>query len=149
MQTATCWESLADEVTRAQDEARIHGTMPHWDPLRVLASLNRRAEKRVPLVFPIRIQGLAPGDGFFAELTFTLDVSEHGCRFATRTRLYRGCVVAISVASREGSVSPSEKALYEVAWSTRRDDGWEMGARRLEKKNIWGMAFPEAAPKSY
>lgn len=149
MQTATLWEELADEVTRAQGEARAQGTMPHWDPLRVMASLDRRTEKRVPLVFPIRIQGLAPGEGYFTELTFTLDVSESGCRFATRTRLFRGCVVAISVAPRDGSDTPSEKALYEVAWATRRNDGWEVGARRLEKKNIWNVAFPEAATESY
>ena len=149
MLPATCWENLAEEVTRAQEEARTHGAMPHWDPLRVLASLDRRAEKRVPLVFPIRIQGLSPGDGYFSELTFTLDVSESGCRFATRTRLFRGCVVAISVAARDGSESPSEKALYEVAWATPREDGWEVGAHRLEKKNIWSVAFPEAAPQPY
>lgn len=149
MRTATRWEELADEVTRAQAEARVHGTMPHWDPLRVMASLDRRAEKRVPLVFPIRILGLAPGEGFFNELTFTLDVSENGCRFATRIRLFRGCVVAISVAPRAGSDAPSEKALYEVVWSSRRDDGWEVGARRLEKKNIWNVAFPEAATEPY
>ena len=149
MPTATCWEELADEVTRAQAEARVQSTMPHWDPLRIMASLDRRAEKRVPLVFPIRIQGLAPGEGYFAELTFTLDVSQSGCRFAARTGLFRGCVVAISVAPRDGSESPSEKALYEVMWASRREDGWEVGARRLEKKNIWNVAFPEAATEPY
>jgi hypothetical protein len=149
MPSATCWESLADEVTRAQEEARARGTMPHWDPLRVLASLDRRAEKRIPLVFPIRIQGLAPGSGFFSELTFTLDVSESGCRFATRTQLLRGCVVAISIASCESTEGPPEKALYEVAWATRREDGWEVGARRLGKKNIWSVQFPEATNQPF
>lgn len=146
MPSAVCWENLADEVTRAQEEARLHGSMPHWDPLRVLASLDRRSEKRIALVFPIRVQGLAPGDGFFSELTFTLDVSENGCRFAAHTRLFRGCVVAIAVAPREGGDRPGESALYEVAWASRSGEGWEVGARRLENKNIWGMAFPEPAP---
>jgi hypothetical protein len=149
MPTVTHWEELADEVTRAQAEARVQGAMPHWDPLRVMASLDRRSEKRIPLVFPIRLQGLAPGEGYFSELTFTLDVSENGCRFATRTRLFRGCVVAISVAPRDGSDAPSEKALYEVAWTSRRDNGWEVGARRLEQKNIWNVTFPEPAKEPY
>jgi hypothetical protein len=149
MSSAICWEDLADEVTRTQEEARVHSSMPHWDPLRVLASLERRSEKRIPLVFPIRVQGLAPDDGFFSELTFTLDVSENGCRFATQNQLFRGCVVAIAVAPREEGDPPGEKALYEVAWASRRDEGWEVGARRLEKKNIWGVTFPDADPKPF
>lgn len=145
MQSPITWESLADEVSRAQAEARVADSMPHWNPLRVLASLNRRSEKRVPLVFPIRIEGLSQKEGFFSELTFTVDVSENGCRFGTCQRLHRGCVVAISLSPRDGRGARPEKALYEVAWANRRDGGWEVGARRLEKKNIWGLAFPECS----
>jgi len=144
MPSSPSWENLAEEVTRAHEEGRVHGSMPHWDPLRVLASLDRRSEKRLPLVFPIRIQGLAPGTGFFSELSFTLDVSENGCRFGMQARLLRGCVLAISLAPRDGSEASPEKALYEVAWVSQRDGGWEVGTRRLEKKNLWGMAFPQA-----
>ncbi len=138
----TDWDELAAEVEQATRQDLHGGSMPHWDALRVLASLDRRQEKRVPMVFPIRVYGFDRAQDYFNEKTFTLDISAHGCRFTVKHELPQGSVVAIAAVNRLTGEASQVKALYEVAWSQAGANGWEVGARLLDRKNIWGVSFP-------
>jgi len=141
MQIETQWEELAAEVRGAHEEP--DGWLPHWSPLRTLASLDRRSEKRHTLVFPIRVHGFDRDNQYFTQKTFTLDVSPGGCRFVLDTEVQRGSVVAVSPFPRSTGDAQMHKALYEVMWVEATNDGWEVGARSLDRKNIWGVTFPE------
>ena len=143
MQTRAPWDEIASEANRTQSAERDRANMPHWDPLRALANQNRRMEKRLPLVVPIRVHGLGLANQYFSERTFTLDVSERGCRFTLRTELQPGMVVGISLTSPNPGEQSDGKAMYEIAWVVQRKEGWEVGARRKDRKNIWGVTFPE------
>lgn len=144
MGSMTQWEEIAAEVTSALGQAASssENSTPRWSPWRVLASLDRRSEKRFPLVYPVRVHGFDCGNNYFSERTFTLDISENGCRLVLHTAVQPGSVLAVTVAPSQACAPPSEKALFEVMWVNRRGEGWEVGARRLDRKNIWGVTFP-------
>jgi hypothetical protein len=140
--TLTDWDELASEVELATQQDLHASDMPHWDPLRVLASLDRRREKRIAMVFPIRVYGFDGERAYFDEKSFTLDISARGCRFLLSRELAPGSVVALAAVNRLNGETSRVKALYEVAWTECGANGWEVGARLLDRKNIWGVALP-------
>jgi len=143
MPVETHWEELAAEVRELRRPETTDGWLPHWSPLQTLASLDRRGEKRLALVFTVRVHGFDCENHYFSQRTFTLDVSVGGCRFVLATKVQRGSVVAVSIVPRDAVNAPPQKSLYEVMWVEASDDGWEVGARSMDRKNIWGVTFPE------
>lgn len=143
MPVETQWDEIAAEISNTNHRETQGGGLPHWSRLSTLASLDRRSEKRYAMVFPIRVHGFDCENHYFSQKTFTLDISAGGCRFALDTEVQRGSVVAVSSIPRDSTEAPVQKALYEVMWSVKTTRGWEVGARSMDRKNIWGMNFPE------
>lgn len=118
-----------------------------WEALSQAVQADRRNGKRVPLTFLIEVTGLDRGGRLFVEETVTSDISETGCRFALKTRIARGDVVAIRLLTR---LNPDPEAgkplLFEIAWAREVGGEWVAGARMLQAANIWHMAFPPGAP---
>ena len=70
----------------------------NWDQIEQEATAaDRRKEKRVNLTFSIAISTFNRNADLVAERTRTIDISENGCRFATRLPLERGNVLAVAL----------------------------------------------------
>ena len=120
-------------------------TATNWQELSDAARRDRRLEKRVSLVFPIEISGLDLAGGFFSERSRTWNISERGCRFALRTELRPGSIVAIRVINREPKDGPGSKALlYQIEWVRKEEGRWVMGASSMQGRGLWNVAFPES-----
>src|SRR5713226_2833225 len=112
-----------------------------WEALSEEASQDRRKGKRIPLSYRIEVTGFDRAGRLFAEHTTTSNISEEGCRFVVKTPLQRGDVVAIKLMSREPSLPPQNRSLlFQVAWIAREQDGWAVGALKLQPENIWHTA---------
>ena len=114
-----------------------------WSELSYEAGMERRREKRVALAFPIEVSGLTSAGRHFAERTQTISVSASGCAFHLKTELKRGASVAIKVVRRDSNQTPpGNPLLFQIARVEREEDGWVMGAIKLQPENLWCVAFP-------
>lgn len=55
----------------------------------------KRREERLPVHIPVEITGTDRAGHLLNEQTFVKDVTEHGCRFDTRTRLQCGDIITV------------------------------------------------------
>jgi hypothetical protein len=115
----------------------------NWGELSTEASHDRRKERRIPLAFPIEVSGFDTNGKFFAERSVTMDISENGCKFQLKSQVERSSVLALKVFHRNGSGSfPERPLLFRVARVIQEDDGWTLGAVKLQPESIWCVAFP-------
>lgn len=115
----------------------------NWNELSTEASHDRRKERRIPLAFPIEVSGFDANGKFFTERSVTMDISENGCKFQLKSRIERSSVVALKVLHRDDSGSlPERPLLFRVARVIRENDGWTLGAVKLQPESIWCVAFP-------
>jgi PilZ domain len=118
-------------------------TVTDWESLSVEASRDRRRETRIPLVFPIEVSGFDRRGRFFTERSKTSDVSANGCRFRISTEIARGALIAIKLVSRNSEQTlPERPLLFQVARLEKKEDGWILGAAKLQPENLWCIAFP-------
>jgi len=119
-----------------------------WEVLSAEAGRDRRKEKRIPLAFPIEVCGFDASGHFFSERTQTTDISEEGCRFCAKAQPEPGEVVAVRLVSREsGTMVPKNPLLFQIAWVAHAENGWVVGAFKLQPENVWNVAFPSAQKK--
>jgi c-di-GMP-binding flagellar brake protein YcgR len=117
----TNWERIAKEATPA----------------------DRRKETRVNLTFSIAISTSNQKGDLVTERTKTLDISEFGCRLATRLPLNKGDVLTISLVGPDGKNAPPQKpGRFEVMWTTEESDARIIGARQTEGDSLWNVSFP-------
>jgi hypothetical protein len=122
-----------------------------WAALSEAIQADRRNGKRVSMSFPVEVTGLDNSGRLFVEETVTSDISETGCRFALRTKLVRGAVVAVRLLARlRPDPAAGKPILFEIAWARLVGGEWIAGAKMLQAENLWHMSFPKrSAPEKY
>lgn len=104
---------------------------------------DRRREKRVNLTFSIAISTFSRNADLVAERTRTIDISENGCRFATRLPLERGNVLAIAlVGLDEKNIAQEKSRRFEVMWTAEQSNVRIVGARQTDGDSLWNVSFP-------
>ena len=107
------------------------------------AAAERRREKRVNLTFSIAISTFNRNADLVAERTRTIDISENGCRFATRLPLERGNVLAIALVGLGEKTFAQEKSRrFEVMWTAEQSNVRIVGARQTDGDTLWNVSFP-------
>jgi hypothetical protein len=103
----------------------------------------KRKEGRFTFSIPIFALGLDARGRLFQQISTTLNVSEHGCRFYLEKMPDRNSAMVLRVLPREGFLHEHPRILCEVAWLLEVSCGWEVGVHVLGDVGIWRLAFPE------
>jgi hypothetical protein len=120
---------------------------PYWEELNSLIGEDRRRERRIPLTFPVEVNGFDRQGRYFSERTTTTDVSEWGCRLQLAAEVEPGTVVALRIVSRSPEKGVRRALLFQIVWVEWGDGSSSVGAAKLQTENIWNMAFPGEAEK--
>lgn len=115
---------------------------PYWEELNALIGDDRRRERRIPLTFPVEVNGFDRQGRYFSERTATTDVSEWGCRLQLAADVEPGTVVALRIVSRAPESGIRRALLFQIVWVEWGEGFNTVGAAKLQSENIWNMAFP-------
>jgi hypothetical protein len=107
--------------------------------------LHERREARYSVPIAIEVSGISPEGQPFHERTFTLDVSQWGCGFKIPVELKKDDIVALRVVPESSKAAPltmssaisSAKSLFQVVRVTPEDDGWVVGAWKMDDEKVW------------
>jgi hypothetical protein len=100
--------------------------------------LHERREARYSVPIAIEVSGISREGQPFHERTFTLDVSQWGCGFKIPVELKKDDIVALRVLPANAEAVPSAKSLFQVVRVTPEDDGWVVGAWKMDDEKVWG-----------
>ena len=99
--------------------------------------LHERREARYSVPSAIEVSGISREGQPFHERTFTLDVSQWGCGFKIPVELKKDDIVALRVLPANAEAVPSAKSLFQVVRVTPEDDGWVVGAWKMDDEKMW------------
>ncbi len=99
--------------------------------------LHERREARYSVPIAIEVSGISPEGQPFHERTFTLDVSQWGCGFKIPMELKKDDIVALRVVPTSSETAPLAKSLFQVVRVTPEDDGWVVGAWKMDDEKVW------------
>ena len=118
-------------------------TLTNWAELAAETRNDRRRQSRVVVKYPIEVCGFSTHGRYFTERTFTLDVSDGGCKFNLHNEVEKGSVLAIRViARRHGQESDTRPALFQVNWFLRQPNTWTLGVSKLQAGADWCAGVP-------
>jgi len=100
--------------------------------------LHERREARYSVPIAIEVSGISREGQPFHERTFTLDVSQWGCGFKIPVELKKDDIVALRVVPGSSETAPLTKSLFQVVRVTPEDDGWVVGAWKMDDEKVWG-----------
>jgi len=107
------------------------------------AGAERRRTERMAISYRIEVCGCEPKGTAFLDETTTIDVNEHGCKFDLAHPINRGDLVTIRHIPQEvTATAQSERVPFQVVWAEVCENGWTVGAMKLQDKSIWPMKFP-------
>lgn len=115
---------------------------PYWEELNSMIGEDRRRERRIPLTFPVEVNGFDCQGRYFSERTATTDVSEWGCRMQLAADVEPGTVVALRIVSRAPESGVRRALLFQIVWVEFAEGAKMVGAAKLQPENIWRMDFP-------
>jgi hypothetical protein len=110
----------------------------------------RRSERRIVVNVSVEVT-FETGEGKQStERTFIEDVSDFGCRFATKIPARQGDKVALRFVGWGGKIPPEEEARhYEVMWVAPQARGFTVGARLVQgEKPVEVDSLEEASAKA-
>jgi hypothetical protein len=117
-----------------------------WDLRMATVHLEQRRELRYPVPIEIEVSGSDQRGEVFHERTFTRNVSEWGCGFVTCVELKPDDIVAVRVASRDaGESAEARQSLFQVRRVSREENGWLVGAWKMDSGNVWGADLEKMA----
>jgi hypothetical protein len=125
-------------------------TEKHALPAETMASghLSTRREPRFPLRFEIEVCGFGPDSTPFRIRTFTMDVSEWGCRFEMPVRIEANSVFTIQALSddqrRAANCAP---VMFQGVRVLEFKGRWEVAAWKLAPEKVWPVELPVAPPE--
>jgi hypothetical protein len=120
---------------------------PYWEELNTMIGEDRRKERRIPLTFPVEVNGFDRQGRYFSERTATTDVSEWGCRLQLAADVEPGTVVALRIVARGANGGVRRALLFQIVWVEFTEGVNMVGAAKLQPENIWNMDFPGQAEK--
>lgn len=120
-------------------------TLKNWEEATAEWKRERRHQSRVKLRYPIEVSGFTLHGRYFTEITFTLDVSDGGCKFRLHNDVEKGSVVAIRlITSRHGGELDGRPVLFQVNWLQAQPLGWTLGVSKLQAGAAWCARTPQA-----
>jgi hypothetical protein len=116
----------------------------NWDEIaREVAAADRRKKDRVHLGFRIEISVRGADGRLLTERTKTVDISEHGCRIATRLPLKPGDKLTVALVRPYSQNSGQENVRqFEVMWIADEAKVRVAGIRQIEGDSLWDVSFP-------
>lgn len=113
-------------------------TLTNWAELSTGSGNDRRHQPRVTVKYPIEVCGFSTQGHYFTERTFTLDVSDGGCKFNLHNEVEKGSVLAIRVITRRhGQESDTRPVLFQVNWFQAQPNKWTLGVSKLQAGADW------------
>jgi hypothetical protein len=121
-------------------------TLTSLEELAIEPQSERRHQPRVNFKYPIEVCGFSRHGRYFTEKTFTLDISDGGCRFRLRNEVEKGSVVAIRLINRRhGREADTRPILFNVNWFQAQPNAWTMGVSKLQAGAAWCASISEDA----
>jgi hypothetical protein len=118
-------------------------TLTNWAELATETRNERRRQPRVNVKCPIEVCGFSRHGRYFTERTFTMDVSDGGCRLRLRNEVEKESVVAIRVITRRhGQESDARPVLFRVDWFQAMPTTWTLGVSKLQAGAAWCASMP-------
>jgi hypothetical protein len=103
----------------------------------------RRRTERIAVSYRIEVCGCEPKGATFLDETTTIDVNEDGCKFDLAHPINRGDLLTIRHIPQEATATgQSERVPFQVVWAEVCENGWTVGAMKLQDKSIWPVKFP-------
>jgi len=119
-------------------------TLTNWAELSTETKNERRRQPRIAVKYPIEVCGFSRHGRYFTERTFTMDVSDGGCRLRLRNELEKGSVVAIRMITRKhGRESDVRPVLFHVNWFQAMTTNWTLGVSKLQPGAPWCASMPQ------
>ena len=116
---------------------RKDGKLP--DAHLAAAYLQERRDVRYAIPIELEVSGINQKGAVFHERTFTRDVSEWGCSFVLSIELKADNIISICMATRDADErSPKRQSLFQVLRVTQEEDGWLVGAWKMDGESVWG-----------
>ena len=118
--------------------------LTNWKEVASEPKRERRHQPRVNLKYPIEVSGFNLCGRYFTDRTFTLDVSDGGCKFHLDNELEKGSVVAIRVITRKhGQETDTRPVLFYVNWVQAEANAWTLGVSKLQAGAAWCASIPQ------
>jgi hypothetical protein len=119
-------------------------TLTSWEELAAETNTDRRHQPRINAKYPIEVCGFSRHGRYFTERTFTMDVSDGGCKLRLRNEIEKGSVVAIRVITRRhGQESDTRPVLFHVNWFQAMSTNWTLGVSKLQAGAPWCASAPQ------
>jgi hypothetical protein len=119
-------------------------TLTNWAELSTETKNERRRQPRIAVKYPIEVCGFSRHGRYFTERTFTMDVSDGGCRLRLRNEVEKGSVVAIRmITRRHGQESDARPVLFHVNWFQAMTTNWTLGVSKLQPGAPWCASMPQ------
>ena len=119
-------------------------TLTNWAELSTETKNERRRQPRIAVKYPIEVCGFSRHGRYFTERTFTMDVSDGGCRLRLRNEVEKGSVVAIRMITRKhGRESDVRPVLFHVNWFQAMTTNWTLGVSKLQPGAPWCASMPQ------
>ena len=110
--------------------------------------LQTRREPRFRLRFEIEICGFGPDSQPFRVRTFTLDVSEWGCRFEMPFRMEPNSVFSLqALKDDQGQQANCAAVTFQVVRAVEFKSRWEVAAWKIAADKVWPVELPAAPPE--
>jgi hypothetical protein len=120
-------------------------TLTNLQELTAESGSEQRHRPRVNTQYPIEVCGFSRHGRYFTERTFTLDVSDGGCKFRLRNEVEKGSVLALRVVARShGQELDGRPVLFHVNWSLAAASTWTLGVSKLQAGAAWCASMPPA-----
>jgi hypothetical protein len=132
---------LTEETMSGQrNDDRVPG--PRLD----CAGVEKRREVRYELSIEIEVSGIDRNGEVFHVRTFTRNVSKWGCRFLMSVEVKEDDIIALHViSSQAGESAQTQQSLFQVLHVKREQDGWLVGAWKMDNEDVWGIDLEKAA----
>lgn len=114
------------------------------DLLMASTHLRERRESRHAAAIPIAVSGIDRHGTVFHERTVTTNVSAWGCGFRVSVELWVDDIIALQASPAENAEpTPARQSLFQVVRVARENDGWNVGAWRIDQESFWEAALQE------
>lgn len=110
--------------------------------------LQTRREPRFLIRLEIEVCGVSPDSQPFRVRTFTMDISEWGCRFEMPFGIQRNSIFTVQ-ALKDDKGEPAEctPVMFQAVRTLEFRDHWEIAAWKMAAEKVWPVELPSAPPE--
>lgn len=106
--------------------------------------MQERREPRYDAKIDIEVSGIDQTRNIIHERTVTTNISEWGCGFTLPIEVKLGDILLVRVTSAHTeNAGPARQAMFQVVRVAREEDGWLVGAWKMDSIDVWGGHLEE------